>query len=181
MVGMDWVQSWPSAINGFAGQGGVTIWVLLVVCILQWSLIVERIWFFAFTFRRRENQLLSDWHQRSDHYSWRALKIRDQLVAEAGLELKSVLPILKTLIALCPLLGLLGTVTGMISVFDVIAVTGTSDAKAMARGVYRATIPTMAGLVVAISGIYFVAQLQRWADLRIARFNDGLSTSAEAK
>ncbi|WP_198043543.1 MotA/TolQ/ExbB proton channel family protein [Ketobacter nezhaii] len=174
-------MEWVSAIGDFAEQGGATIWVLLVVCMLQWALIVERILFYGFTFRRRELALLTAWRERCDHHSWRARKIRDQLVAQAGMELRSALPLLKTLIALCPLLGLLGTVTGMVSVFDVIAVTGTSDAQAMAQGVYRATIPTMAGLVVAISGIYFAAQLQRWADLRIARFNDGLSFSAEAK
>ncbi len=117
-MNMDWISGWLSAISAFAGQGGVTIWVLLLVCVLQWSLIVERIWFFAITFRRRERELISDWRLRQDHHSWRAMKIRDQLVAQAGLELKSVLPLLKTLIALCPLVGLLGTVTGMISVFD---------------------------------------------------------------
>ena len=59
------------------------------------------------------------------------------------------------LIKLCPLLGLLGTVTGMIHVFDVMAVTGTGNARAMASGISLATIPTMAGMVIAIAGLYF--------------------------
>ena len=68
--------------------------------------------------------------------------------------------------ALCPLLGLLGTVLGMIGVFEVIAVSGNDDAQAMARGVYRATIPTMAGLVVALTGIYFTLRLGQLAQRR---------------
>ncbi|MEM8564084.1 MAG: MotA/TolQ/ExbB proton channel family protein, partial [Pseudomonadota bacterium] len=72
---------------------------------------------------------------------------------------------------LCPLLGLLGTVLGMIGVFEVIAASGNDDAQAMATGVYRATIPTMAGLVVALTGIYFTVRLRRLA----ARATDRLT------
>ena len=73
---------------------------------------------------------------------------------------------IKVLVALCPLLGLLGTVLGMVGVFEVIAVSGNDDAQAMARGVYRATIPTMAGLVVALTGIYFTVRLGQLAQRR---------------
>ena len=60
---------------------------------------------------------------------------------------------IKGLVALCPLLGLLGTVTGMIEVFDVMAYTGTGNPRAMASGVSKATLPTMTGLVISISGL----------------------------
>jgi biopolymer transport protein ExbB len=46
-------------------------------------------------------------------------------------------------------------VTGMISVFDVMAMTGTGNARLMASGISMATIPTMAGMVAALSGLYF--------------------------
>lgn len=59
-----------------------------------------------------------------------------------------------TITALCPLFGLLGTVSGMIEVFNVLATTGGADAKSMAGGVKQATIPTMAGMVAAISGVF---------------------------
>ncbi len=89
--------------------------------------------------------------------------------------LHALLPLVHTLVALCPMLGLLGTVTGMIGVFDVIAVSGNDDAQAMARGVYRATIPTMAGLIVALSGIYFASRLRQLADLETSRLADKLT------
>ena len=70
------------------------------------------------------------------------------------LKIENNLALIKTLIALCPLFGLLGTVTGMIDVFTVLSITGGGDARSMAAGVSRATIPTMAGMVAALSGVF---------------------------
>ena len=61
-------------------------------------------------------------------------------------------------------MGLLGTVTGMVEVFDVMAITGSGNARAMAAGISKATLPTMAGLVVALSGIAFITLLERKAE-----------------
>jgi biopolymer transport protein ExbB len=91
------------------------------------------------------------------------------------MDLHALLPLIQVLVALCPLLGLLGTVLGMIGVFEVIGVSGNDDAQAMARGVYRATIPTMAGLVVALSGIYFTVRLRRLADRETSRLMGSLT------
>jgi biopolymer transport protein ExbB len=84
---------------------------------------------------------------------------------------------IKSLIALCPLLGLLGTVTGMIEVFDVLAIAGSGNARAMAEGVSRATIPTMAGMVAALSGLYWAARLTRRVEKESRKFSDQLELS----
>jgi biopolymer transport protein ExbB len=89
--------------------------------------------------------------------------------------LHALLPMIKTIVSLCPLLGLLGTVIGMIGVFDVLAISGNDDAQAMARGVYKATIPTMAGLVVALTGIYFTIRLDQRAERETSRLADKLT------
>jgi len=70
------------------------------------------------------------------------------------MQLQQSLGLIKSLVAVCPLLGLLGTVTGMIEVFDVMAVMGTGSARAMASGISKATIPTMAGMVGALTGVF---------------------------
>lgn len=57
------------------------------------------------------------------------------------------------LAAAAPLLGLLGTVTGMISAFDVIAQFGTGNARALASGISEALITTQSGLVAAVPGL----------------------------
>ena len=150
-------------VTDFMQQGGSVLWLLFATCLLLWVLILERAWYLRITWPSRAKQLVREWNERVDRKSWRARKIREALVSEASLELGAALPLIKVLVIMCPLLGLLGTVLGMIGVFEVIAVSGNDDAQAMARGVYRATIPTMAGLVVALTGIYFTMRLGQLA------------------
>jgi biopolymer transport protein ExbB len=69
--------------------------------------------------------------------------------------------------------GLLGTVTGMIEVFDVMA-GGSGNARGMAGGVSKATLPTMAGMVAALSGMLFSIQLERFAREESERVADSL-------
>lgn len=57
---------------------------------------------------------------------------------------------LQTIVAISPLLGLLGTVFGMIKIFDVIAMQGAGQAQELSAGIAEALITTVAGLVVAI-------------------------------
>ena len=82
------------------------------------------------------------------------------------------------MVALCPMLGLLGTVTGMIEVFDVMAAGG-GNTRGMAAGVSKATLPTMAGMVAAISGMLFHIQLERFAADASERVADRLETLPE--
>lgn len=144
-----------SSIHQFLITGGEVLWVILWTSICLWSLIAERMLYFKVTYPDQRQHWLSQWQDRSDKNSHSALFIRQCIISEAKISMGKTVPIIKMLIALCPLLGLLGTVTGMINVFDVMAVTGTGNARAMASGVSQATIPTMAGMVIAIAGLYF--------------------------
>ncbi len=148
---MDLLES----IHNFLNTGGEVLWIILYVSIVLWCLIAERLLFFVFYYPGQKQRWLLQWNQRSDKCSPRALSIRECIISEAKFQMGKSVPVIKMLVRLCPLLGLLGTVTGMIHVFDVMAVTGTGNARAMASGVSQATIPTMAGMVVAISGLYF--------------------------
>ena len=163
------------SIQNFTEQGGPILWVIFAACLLLWLLILERVWFVRVTWPRRARHMVEQWGARTDRASWRAKKIREATVSEGNMELHALLPLIQMLVALCPLLGLLGTVLGMIGVFEVIAVSGNDDAQAMARGVYRATIPTMAGLVVALTGIFFTVRLRRLADRATSRLRGGLT------
>ena len=84
---------------------------------------------------------------------------------------------IKTLVAAAPLFGLLGTVTGMVEVFDVMAITGSSNARAMAAGISKATLPTMSGMVASLSGLFFIAQLESRSKREISYVADNLSLS----
>lgn len=164
-----------NSIQDFIDQGGPVLYVIFAACLLLWLLILERALFVRIVWPRRARRLVARWHDRRDRSSWRAQRIREATVSEAHMELHALLPMIQVLVALCPLLGLLGTVLGMIGVFEVIAVSGNDDAQAMARGVYRATIPTMAGLVVALTGIYFTVRLRRLADRETSHLKGSLT------
>jgi biopolymer transport protein ExbB len=66
--------------------------------------------------------------------------------------------------AVAPLLGLLGTVTGMITTFDVITEFGTGDPKLLAGGISEALITTKLGLMVAIPTLLIGTLLRGWAE-----------------
>jgi biopolymer transport protein ExbB len=169
-----------SNIQAFIELGGPVIWALLAACLLMWFLILERIWFIRFSWPNRFRAIIRAWEARSDRISWKAQSIRDEQVSRASMDLHAVLPLIQILVVLCPLLGLLGTVTGMIGVFDVIALSGNDNAQAMARGIYRATIPTMSGLVVSLTGIFFTVHLRLLADREADRVADVLALQASA-
>jgi len=99
------------------------------------------------------------------------------MISKISLDVRNTLPIIEVLVTICPLLGLIGTVTGMIEVFFVMAVTGGGDAKSMAGGVSKATIPTMAGMVGAISGIFAANYLKAKVDRDIELLEDHLPLS----
>lgn len=151
------------SIRDFFEMGGNVLYGILFVTVLMWTFIIERIWFFYFVLPQRMKSVKAYWDERSDTTSWAANQIRSGLISEVKLESRRYLLLISTLMALLPLLGLLGTVTGMISVFDVMAFAGTGNARLMAAGVSKATIPTMSGLVAALSGLYFSAWLDKKA------------------
>lgn len=164
-----------ASIRDFFEAGGNVLWAILVVTIVMWTLILERIWFFLRDMPRRLAALERQWMERDERTSWYARRIRDGMVSVIANEANRNMLLIKALMAVLPLLGLLGTVTGMIRVFDVMAVLGTANARAMAGGISQATIPTMAGLVAALSGLYFVTMLDRRARNGVERAEDRLS------
>ncbi|MEX2132147.1 MAG: MotA/TolQ/ExbB proton channel family protein [Pseudohongiellaceae bacterium] len=142
------------AVNTFMLRGGPVLWVIAGLLLVKWSLVFERVWYLNTTHKQSVKNTLAAWNARSDTKSWSAHAIRSMMISRVSLDLKTTLPMIETLVVICPLLGLMGTVTGMIEVFFVLSLTGGGDAKSMAGGVSKATIPTMAGMVGALSGIF---------------------------
>ena len=118
--------------------------------------------------------MLNDWQARAERNSWNSEQIRDAMISKVRLSLNQSLATIQAFVALCPLLGLLGTVTGMIEVFDVMAISGSGNARSMASGVSRATIPTMAGMVGSLSGVFTVAWIKRNAKKETELLADSL-------
>lgn len=169
---MIWFYQAADAIRHFLDLGGGVLWGIMAVLTLMWTLILERLWYLYRVHPRRRQAILDAWTARADRTSWCARRIGDCLVSEAALELKRNVGLIKALIAVCPLLGLLGTVTGMIAVFDAMTYAGGANARAMATGVSMATVPTLAGMVAALSGVYFGAWLEHRAQVEAERLHD---------
>lgn len=146
-------------IEDFLYQGGPVLVGIFIVTILMWFLILERYYYYFFNFSNDLKKSTEYWDTIPNKYSWIAKKIRQLELSRLHLSLDKNIRHIKTLVAICPLLGLCGTVIGMISVFETMAAVGTGNARLMASGISMATIPTMAGMVCALSGIYLGSQL----------------------
>ncbi len=164
-------------LQSFFQAGGPVLWLIFFVTIVMWTLIIERYWFIHRIHPTSIKKTLDVWQHRIDQQSWHAKKIREALLSQLSLDLNQSLRILRMLVVICPLLGLLGTVTGMIHVFDVITVLGTGNPQAISTGIYMATIPTMAGLVAALSGYYFSIRLRHKAEMEAQKAADLLVIS----
>ena len=140
-------------LDFFEKGGGVVLFIGLLI-ILMWSFILERFWYFKYIHDEVEKDIQYAWKETPRHKSWSGHQIRSMLISKANVKITSNLEYIRVAIVLAPLLGLLGTILGMIEVFHILAVTGGGDAKAMAGGVAKATIPAMAGLMAAIMANY---------------------------
>ncbi|MBL1432542.1 MAG: biopolymer transporter ExbB [Gammaproteobacteria bacterium] len=149
-----------AAVRDFFELGGEVLFAIAILLLFMWLLIFERFFYLYSTHRKKVEVALAIWEARSERKSWHAHRVRERLISVVSQGLDRNLNILTACVALCPLLGLIGTVWGMIEVFDVMALSGSGNVRAMASGVSKATIPTMAGMVAALSGIAISTFLQ---------------------
>lgn len=185
MSGVEYLYSSWLRLGDYMQAGGLVMWPLAAISIVMWLLIVERV-LFVRRLNRKEMSSQDAWqHVRAglmpDHRQYGCAvsvlvsrfigarsgddradcHIMDETIMRLNRSLFSNLSVIGVLAAIAPLLGLLGTVTGMIATFDVLAVFGTGNAKAMAGGISEALITTQTGLLVAIPGLYMKGFLDR--------------------
>ena len=154
-------------------QGGAVGYVILGVGLLALLIALERFVSLLLMGGKIRRQLKDD-TARDDNLLGRVMKVKDQYpnVAYDTLELKLSeailrempkitrnLTLIKIISVVAPLLGLLGTVTGMINTFQAITLFGTGDPKLMAGGISQALVTTVLGLVVAIPTVFLYTLL----------------------
>lgn len=170
-------------------RGGWSVGIILLVGVALWALILERYWYLTFQYPHDLTREQAAWlNSQSNTMPQTAreitansatLRYRQGVIQKLfrhrlGSALHRNIMLIKTLISLCPLLGLTGTVLGMIDIFDVLSIIGNGDARALADGVSQATLPTLTGMVVALSGIYFSADIHKRAALKTVQLVDTL-------
>ncbi|MEN8131200.1 MAG: MotA/TolQ/ExbB proton channel family protein, partial [Pseudomonadota bacterium] len=145
----------------FIEQGGDVLWAILGLSILMWVFILERYLFFYFAMPRLKTRLLEHWIRQFNQWGrgsgqpWLLVRLREAHASEFTARLRRYLQPIRVLTMVLPLLGLLGTVSGMIKTFDALMLFGSGNVRAMATGISEALFTTMAGLVTALSGVYF--------------------------
>ena len=167
-------------LRGFFELGGPVLYAIFAVTVVMWSLIVERLWYFSRVLPQEMHSTQLIWSTGRRDGSWSASSVRRLILSEVGLNAERNLRLIQTLMQILPLLGLLGTVWGMVQVFETLTAFGTGNARLMASGVSQATIPTMAGLVAALSGLYFSVWLKQRAQRKMEELEDGLRMQFEA-
>lgn len=146
---------WPlSGVRAMIAEGGWIVYALMISSLLMWATIADRWWYFRRVLPKESAAMLAQWNARSDHRSWYARAIREMMISKLNASMTANMQILRVLVPMCPLLGLVGTVTGMLEVFDSMSLLGNADARSMASGVSHAMIATLSGLGVSITGLY---------------------------
>ncbi len=165
-------------------NGGVIMVPLLMVSVWMWALIFRKLISFSRIFqkgttfkecmaaRKTGKATGAPWQQelcrkffteRTGSQAFDtilALSLTHAMITKTRKHIGTIL----VLAAAAPLLGLLGTVTGMISTFDVMAQFGTGNARAMASGISEALITTQTGLFIAVPGLFMGSFLRRRAE-----------------
>ncbi len=172
---MLWLADSFVAIRDFMELGGPVLRWIAVVILVMWVLIIERLLYFRLPMKTMSEEIHEIWESRPERKSWNAHMIRERMISQFSMATNSGIPMIQTLVALCPLMGLMGTVTGMIKVFEVMAASGSGNVRAMAAGVSQATVPTMAGMVGALSGVLLVTLLTRRAVREVDFLEDSLT------
>lgn len=174
-------------LTDYFSSGGIVMVPLAVVSLVMWAFILDRIFFFRrlhrknMSFQKAWEHVKNNRMPESKMYRGavsllvarflmrRSQKpqldrfIIDETVFSINRSLDDYLAVIGALASVAPLLGLLGTVTGMIGTFDILAIFGTGNAKGMAGGISEALITTQTGLLVAIPGLYMKGFLERRA------------------
>jgi biopolymer transport protein ExbB len=141
--------------------GGPVVNYIFLACVLMWSIVFERYWYYRKVLPGDTKRMLDQWAARANRHSWTSHQVRRAMISRLNAGMAANMQVLRVLVPMCPLLGLLGTVGGMLEVFDSMAARGSADARSMASGISEAMICTLSGLAVSITGLYPVYYFRR--------------------
>jgi biopolymer transport protein ExbB len=144
-------------------RGGPVMPWIFGLSVGMWMLIIDRYVYLRWRHPELLRAVTDAWANRADYRSRVARRLRAQHMLDIGFAARRHLPLIRTLIQVLPLLGLLGTVIGLIHTFEAIQLFGGANRRGVAAGVSEALVATLSGLVTALSGLFFSGHLERCA------------------
>ena len=169
------IASYFLTLEEFLQSGGYVLYAIFVTALMIWFFIGERYWYFLFSEKKIEKRMIMEWQGVSATNLQFLKTMRMCRISQFRQATRKHLAVIKALTNVSILLGLLGTITGMISLFEGVALTQGSTVRVLADGVSRTIIPALAGLVVAISGFYFSSRLEQRAVRDVHRLSEHLT------
>ena len=146
-------------LNELFLRGGPVLYVLFFVTLIIFYILIDKYRFIFFNSESWLKLKLSEFKKEFPPETTDYKFVESVLLASVSRESKTNIKMLEGLISMCPMIGLLVTVYGMIEVFEVLSFLGTGNPRAMSSGVAMATIPTMSGMVITLFGLYFYQDL----------------------
>jgi len=136
-------------------RGGPVLFVLFFISFLIFFIFVNKYTFIYFDKSEWFTEKLDNFIKNNPPEFFSLKQVQKTYISELNRVSNTNIKLLDGLIGMCPMIGLLGTVYGMIEVFEVLSFLGTGNPRAMSSGVAKATIPTMASMVITIFSLYF--------------------------
>lgn len=163
-----------ASVRDLADKGGHFVTLIFACGVLLWALFLERMAYLKRVLPVEAKAVVAVWSARPEPRSWASYQVRRMMISQLKVAMNRGLPLLRVLVPMAPLLGLIGTVSGMLEVFDSMAIHGSADARAMASGVSQAMVCTLTGLAVSISGLYPVYSVRRRIERELEKIGDQL-------
>jgi len=152
------------AFTDFLNDASTIFWIIMMLSVVMWWTIARCYLRCYVEYPKLLTHYQRMWSKWQEQPHLLALAIRDGYVAELSNVLTRNLIFIKTLTAVLPLLGLLGTVDGMIDNFSVLS-NSLSVSELFSNGIAQALLTTLAGLVTGLSGLYFYHNLTKTTNL----------------
>lgn len=175
------MQTQTSALWEIIRSGGPIMWPLLACSVIVLTIIIERTLFWLGIAWRRNRSLrdeilhlaqIGDWERIEEetedcadpvvqvlhvgilHRDYDMAKAMEDEAQQIVKKMSQFMPVLDTMITVAPMLGILGTVTGIISAFKMLGMSSTPDPRLVTGGIAEALLTTAAGLIISITTVF---------------------------
>ena len=160
---MQALQDLFSGFTGLFAAGGI-LWLLLLLAVTLWSLIAERYWYFLFVYPEAQEIALRRWKRHANAELRAARRARRQIVASVFAETHRSVSFIQSLVGVMFLLGLFGSVGGLMRVLDAVSLGGAAGQLRVADGIVRAAVPLLAAGALVLVALFFTRALRDRAD-----------------